>query len=135
MIKYTNSLENITEENLKGFFHGWPNPPSTEKHLKLLENSSYFWLAVEDSSGKVAGFINAVSDKTLSAYIPLLEVLPEYKGQGIGSELVKLMFNTLKDYYMVDLVCDEGLTSFYKRFKMFDAKGMMLRNFEMQCGK
>jgi ribosomal protein S18 acetylase RimI-like enzyme len=135
MIEYINSLKSITEENLKGFFVGWPNPPSAQKHVKILENSSYFWLAVDSSTGQVVGFINAISDKTLCAYIPLLEVLPEYQGQGIGSELVRHMLKTLKDYYMVDVVCDDDLRDFYKGFSMFEGRGMMIRNFKMQCGK
>jgi ribosomal protein S18 acetylase RimI-like enzyme len=135
MIKYIDSLKTVTEENLKGFFDGWPNPPTAEKHIKLLENSSYFWLAIDSNTENVVGFINAVSDKVLCAYIPLLEVLPEYRGQGIGSELVRLLFNTLKDYYMIDLLCDDSLIHFYKQFNMFESKGMMVRNFRMQCGK
>jgi hypothetical protein len=31
-------------------------------------------------NGRVIGFITAVTDKVLSAYIPLLEVLPAYRG-------------------------------------------------------
>ena len=135
MIKYTNSLKTITEDNIKGFFYGWPNPPTTQKHIKILENSSYFWLAIDGDTRNVVGFINAISDKTLCAYIPLLEVIPEFQGKGIGSELVTLMFNTLKDYYMIDLLCNDSLTDFYKRFNMFESKGMMIRNFKMQCGK
>ncbi len=135
MIEFINTLMTITEKNLSGFFVDWPNPPTAQMHIKILENSSYFWLAIDTSSGNVVGFINAISDKTLCAYIPLLEVLPEYKGKEIGSELVRHMLITLKDYYMVDLLCDDNLTNFYKRFDMFEARGMMLRNYKMQCGK
>lgn len=135
MIEYISSLSTITEEKLKGFFVGWPNPPTEEKHIKLLRNSSYIWLAIDDTSGNVVGFINAISDKTLCAYIPLLEVLPEYKGQGIGSELVKHMLMTLQDYYMVDLVCDNHLSAFYKHFGMYEGSGMIYRNSNMQSGK
>ena len=41
MVKYINTLENITTDNIKGFFVGWPNPPSPEKHIELLNNSTY----------------------------------------------------------------------------------------------
>ena len=98
MIKYIDSLKDLVDQDFKGFFEGWPNPPTVQKHIKILENSNYIWLAVNSNTGKVIGFINAISDKTLCAYIPLLEVLPEYRGQGIGSELVRLMLNTLNDY-------------------------------------
>ena len=70
-----------------GFFDGWPNPPSRANFYRILQNSTYVWLAVDKDSNKVVGFINAISDKVLTAYIPLLEVIPEYQKQGIGSEL------------------------------------------------
>jgi ribosomal protein S18 acetylase RimI-like enzyme len=51
----------------------------------------------------------------MSAYIPLLEVLPEYQGSGIGSELVRRVLAPVGDLYMVDLACDEELVPFYER--------------------
>ncbi|MEW8957210.1 GNAT family N-acetyltransferase [Clostridium sp.] len=134
MIKYINSLENISETNLEGFFVDWPNPPSPEKHLQLLNKSDYFWLAIDETTNDVVGFITAISDKTLSAYIPLLEVLPPYKGKGIGSHLVKLMLETLKDFYMIDLMCDNNIVDFYKKFSMIKSQGMIMRNYNKQSG-
>lgn len=134
MIKYVNSLENIDDTNLKGFFVGWPNPPSSKKHMELLKNSDFFWLAIDDTSNNVVGFITAISDNVLSAYIPLLEVIPDYQGNGIGSQLVTRMLNSLSHLYMVDLVCDEPLTNFYKQFDMFKSQGMIIRNFHSQNG-
>lgn len=128
MIKYVNSLENINATNLKGFFVGWPNLPSSKKHMELLKNSDFFWLAIDDTSNNVVGFITAISDNILSAYIPLLEVIPDYQGNGIGSQLVTRMLNSLSHLYMVDLVCDEPLTNFYKQFDMFKSQGMIIRN-------
>lgn len=135
MIKYINDLNNVTTEHLKGFFDGWPNPPSLEKHMELLSNSDYFWLAVDENTNNVVGFITAISDKVLSAYIPFLEVIPEYKKRGIGSELVKRMLETLKGHYMIDLLCDENVIPFYKRFDMFKSQGMIIRNYQNQNGE
>lgn len=135
MIKYINDLESITPNKLKGFFVDWSNSPSTRKHLDLLSKSDFFWLAIDDQTGNVIGFITAISDQVLSAYIPFLEVLAKYKSKGIGSKLVDLMIESLKDYYMVDLVCDEGLADFFKQFNMFKTQGMILRNYEKQSGK
>lgn len=134
MIKYVDSLKNVQAENLNGFFVGWPNPPSSKTHLELLKNSDFFWLAIDDENNNVVGFITAISDNVLSAYIPLLEVIPEYKGKGIGSELVKLMLNSLSHLYMIDLLCDEDVTSFYKKFDMFKSQGMIIRNYDKQNG-
>jgi ribosomal protein S18 acetylase RimI-like enzyme len=133
MIDYVNSLENVKESHLGGFFVGWPKPPSVRGHYEILKNSNYIWLALED--GKVVGFITAISDNVISAYIPLLEVLPDYQGLGIGTVLVKKMLDSLKQLYMIDLLCDEELTAFYKRFGMYKSQGMLIRNFDRQnCG-
>ena len=45
-------------------------------------------LAVDQDNGRIVGFINALSDGILSAYIPLLEVIQEYQGRGIGKEML-----------------------------------------------
>ena len=70
-----------------GFFVDWPTKPSPERHLALLHGSDKVVLAGDDQTGRVVGFVTAVSDGMVSAFLPLLEVLPEYQGRGIGSEL------------------------------------------------
>ncbi len=116
-----------------GFFDGWPNPPSKEKHRQILEKSYKSIVAIADNN-KIVGFINAVSDGILSAYIPLLEVLPGYQKQGIGSELVKRLLDELGNLYMIDLCCDIELKPFYERLGMMNSHGMIYRNYENQCG-
>jgi ribosomal protein S18 acetylase RimI-like enzyme len=119
---------------LEGFFEGWPNPPTPETHLRLLEQSDEVILAVDGVSGEVVGFITAISDGVLAAYIPLLEVRPAYRGQGIGTALVRRMLDRLDDLYMVDLLCDPALQPFYAALGMRPATGMMVRNYEQQSG-
>jgi len=132
MISYTVSVTGITAEQLGGFFVGWPDPPSPETHLRLLVNSDHFVLALDDTIGRVVGFVTAVSDGVLAAYIPLLEVLPAYQGQGIGSELVRRLLEKLRGLYAIDLICDPELQPFYERFGMKPYTGMILRNYEGQ---
>jgi ribosomal protein S18 acetylase RimI-like enzyme len=134
MIKYMDSIEGCRPENLRGFFVGWRSPPSPEKHLKLLASSDEIVLAVDEETGKVVGFITAISDRVLSAYIPLIEVLPEYQKQGIGQELMRRMLKKLDRLYMVDLICDERVRSFYERFGMKSSCGMCIRRFDRQSG-
>lgn len=135
MIRYTDSVDNITADELEGFFVGWPNRPSTNTHLQLLRQSYKIVLAIDDESSAVVGFINAISDGVLSAYIPLLEVLPAWQGHGIGAELTRRLLAELDWLYMVDLICDTDLVGFYERFKMQKGTGMIIRNFDHQAGK
>jgi ribosomal protein S18 acetylase RimI-like enzyme len=133
MIEYQQNLENIAPENLEGFFVGWLNPPSPAKHLEILRGSSHVCLALEGD--RVVGFITAISDGVLAAYIPLLEVLPEFQSQGIGRELVRQMLEVLSNFYMIDLLCDDNLKGFYAKSGMLEAGGMMIRNHRRQSGE
>jgi ribosomal protein S18 acetylase RimI-like enzyme len=132
MIAYTESTEGILIEHLQGFFVGWKQAPTPEKHLQLLGKSDYVILAKDGE--KVVGFITAITDHTLAAYIPFLEVLPEYQNQRIGKELVRRMLEKLQDFYMMDLLCDSELQSFYEQLGMQKANGMMRRNYNTQSG-
>ena len=134
MIQYTSSVERIKPSQLRGFFDGWPNPPSPETHFEILRRAFRVELAIDDETDQVVGFIYAIGDGILAAYLPLLEVLPAYQGRGIGTELVKRMTSALRDFYMVDLICDPDLQSFYERFGMFSRVGMAWRNFDRQSG-
>ncbi len=134
MIQYIDSLDNIRPDALTGFFVGWPNPPSPEILWRLLHKSAFRVLAVDIESGNVVGFINAISDGVLSAYIPLLEVLPSYQKRGIGGELVRQMLDRLNHLYMIDVCCDEHLEGFYSRFGMKRTVGMITRNYPRQSG-
>ncbi len=134
MIVYRDILDGVTADRLNGFFVGWPNPPTPETHLRVLQGSDYIGLAIDDESGNVVGFVTAISDGVLSAYVPLLEVLPGWKGRGIGSELMRRMLERLEHIYAVDLVCDPELQPFYRRFGMQPGTSMMLRHRAHQAG-
>lgn len=129
MITYTSTAGAITADQLRGFFVGWPVAPSPERHLALLRGSHAVELALDDDA--VVGFVTAISDGVLSAFIPLLEVLPEYQHQGIGTELVRRLLGQLDELYMVDLCCDADLEPFYSAlgFQTLD-RGMGIRRRE-----
>ncbi|MDG4658192.1 GNAT family N-acetyltransferase [Ectobacillus antri] len=132
---YTHSSEGITADMLTGFFVGWPNPPKPQTHLQLLQNSNKVILAIDEQTNQVVGFITAISDGVLSAYIPLLEVLPAYQQKGIGKELMTRMLKELEHIYMIDLCCDDDLLPYYEEFGMMRSNGMLLRNYHRQSGE
>ena len=129
MIEYQDNLDSITPSMLEGFFVGWTNKPSPEKLFRLLKNSQHIIIAVENK--RIIGFINAISDQGLCAYIPLLEVLPDYQNQGIGKKLVNRLLKVLNEkYYMIDIVCDDNLTRFYEKFEFTKHTAMIRRNYK-----
>lgn len=134
MLEYQTTLDTIAPDDLDGFFVGWPSHPDAETHLRILRNSYAVALAVDTDTGCVVGFANAISDGVLSAYIPLLEVLPDWQGRGIGTRLIELLQEQLDDLYMVDLCCDAELEAFYRPLGFRTATGMLLRNYDNQTG-
>ena len=123
---YTVGADQLSETMLSGFFVGWPHPPSPAQHLAILRGSSY--VVTAESRGEVVGFINALSDGVMAAFIPLLEVRPDHQGQGIGSELVQRMLGLLSPLYSVDITCDADVAPFYERMGMQRLTGMAWRN-------
>jgi ribosomal protein S18 acetylase RimI-like enzyme len=134
VIAYRDSITGIHAGHLQGFFVGWPNPPSPEVHLNLLAGSGHVVLAVDEETDRVVGFVTAITDGVLSAFIPFLEVLPSHQGLGIGRALMTRMLSRLKELYAVDLLCDPELQPFYEQFAMRRAGGMMHRNPDRQSG-
>lgn len=115
-ITYSQEVSSITEHQLEGFFVGWKNKPNKKALKKLLENSEEAIIAIDTITNQVIGFITAITDGVLSAYIPFVEVLPSYQKQGIGKELTRRMLQKLESFYMVDLVCDTSLIPFMKKW-------------------
>ncbi len=134
MIRYLTSADGVRPDQLEGFFEGWPSPPTPETHVAIMRGSYRVVLALDEDGDAVVGFITAVSDGVLAAYIPLLEVLPSYRKRGIGRELVTRIQQELGELYMVDLVCDETMESFYTSLGMKPARAMTVRRFDRQCG-
>ena len=132
-IEYLDSAEKISVDMVSGFFVGWPNPPDENTLIEILKNSHK--IVIAKKGNKIIGFITAISDGILSAYIPFFEVLPDFQNLGIGAELLHQMKEKLKDIYMVDLICDLDIEGYYKKLGFTKSSGMILRNYEFQNGK
>jgi GNAT superfamily N-acetyltransferase len=126
VIQYSTDVSNLRVRQLAGgFFEGWTNPVDTNRHLEVLRGSDVVVLALDDD--RVVGFVTAITDGALAAFIPLLEVLPKYRGRGISSELMRRMLDALAGYSNIDLSCDPELQPFYARFGMQPGGSMYIR--------
>ena len=128
MIRYTDDLASVRDDMLDGFFAGWPRRPSAAQHLAVLRGSYRSVVAINDVDDRVVGFVNMLSDGVLTAFIPWLEVLPEYQGQGVGRELMRRILDGTDRFYSVDLVCDAALVPYYERLGMHGASSALLRH-------
>ena len=86
-ITYQETTAGSRPNDLQGLFVGWRNHPSLKAHLEILQVSDLRILALSKNR-RVVGFITAITDGVSCAYIRYLEVLPEWLGKGIGSELM-----------------------------------------------
>ncbi|HUS61312.1 MAG TPA: GNAT family N-acetyltransferase [Acidimicrobiales bacterium] len=132
-IEYRHDIDGIHPEQLEGFFVGWPNPPSPTNHLRLLQGSDAIVVACDVD--QIVGFVTAITDGVLAAYIPLLEVLPSHQGRGIASALIARLLDAIGDLYMVDTACDDDLVPFYERFNMQRGNAMVRRSYASQSGR
>lgn len=132
MIRYTDDISKLRADQLHGFFVGWPARPTPDQHLAVLRGSYRVVLAV--TRDRVVGFVNAISDGVLTAFIPWLEVLPDYQGRGIGTELTRRMLASLGGLYSVDLTCDPELRTYYQRLGLRPLQGMGTRDITVLDG-
>ena len=126
MIAHSDGPAGLRPEDLAPFFFGWRPAPTVEQRLNMLRGSAKVWLAFDGD--RLIGFINAIMDGALMAFIPLLEVLPEYQGQGVGKAFVRRMTESLATHYSVDIVCDPEVAPFYAKLGFIELSGMASRN-------
>jgi len=62
------------------------------------------------------------------AYVPLLEVHPDRRGQGIGTEVMRTLLDALSRLHGIDVTCDPDLVPFYERFDLQPLVSMVRRN-------
>ena len=106
--------DGLRSDDLVGFFAGWPQPPSPDRRLEILSAADEV-VVCRAAAGEVIGFATAITDRRFAAYIPLVEVLPEHQGRGIGSQMVTALLERLRSCYTIDLVCDDDVVPFYER--------------------
>ncbi len=133
MIVYRDDARSLTIGDVDGLFSHWGTAPAAADILRILNGSDTVVLAIEEESGRVIGYITAITDGVSAAYIPHLEVRPAWQGQGIGSELVRRMLDSLRHLYMIDLMCDDDLKPFYARLGFRPWTGMLIRNYDRQA--
>jgi ribosomal protein S18 acetylase RimI-like enzyme len=133
-IDYSRDVSSFDAADFEGFFDGWPDSPDPETHLAVLRKSDAIVLAIDRANERPVGFVTAITDGILAAYISLLEVRPEWRGEGIGTRLVREVCADLEDLYMVDAVCDDDVVPFYEQLGFSRLNGMARRHYENRTG-
>ena len=91
-----------------------------EKELSNPNLISFCHISVYEEN-ELIGYIDCISNGVTDAYIQDLMVKPEYQGKGIGTKLMNMMIDYLKDnhIYMISVLFDESLKSFYDKFGFY----------------
>ena len=97
---------------------GWNRMENEYKNPLL---TSYYHIAVYEKEVLI-GYIDCVSNGVTDAYIQDLMVHPDYQRRGVGTELMTIMINYLKQkhIYMISVVFEENLKPFYEKFGFFN---------------
>ena len=87
---------------------------------EALKNTLYSLCVYEED--KLVGYGRILGDKTIFLYIHDIIVIPEYQGQGIGTEIMINLLNRINEYKKVNpdirtyLGASKGRESFYEKF-------------------
>jgi len=122
--------DDIKPGELDHFFQGWKSPPSIEIKEKLIDGSDLIVTAREN--GNLVGFLTAISDGAMHAFISLVEVLETHQRKGIGSHLMRRAIDHFKGYYDIVLITDPDKALFYKRHGFQEIYGMHIRDFNYE---
>ncbi len=97
---------------------GWPG---MERELQRPFLRDYFRIGCYDGD-RLVGFLSVVSNGVTDAYIQDVMVLPAYQKQGIGSALMNMAIEKLKEdgVYMISVIYgEESLRSYYEKFGFY----------------
>lgn len=119
-----------------------PNEACSEHHMmeRMAVAQELFLVAIDKETGTIAGFLNGIAtdecefrdefftDATLhniegkNVMLLGLDVLPEYRGQGLGRELVNqyVQREKAKGRQEIFLTCLEEKVEMYKKFGLID---------------
>jgi len=88
-----------------------------ENSLKKSLPNSYFYICCYDNDNLV-GYLDVVSNGITDSYIQDVIVNPAYQGKGIGTEMMNMAINKLKQdgVYAISVLFDKDLLSFYQKF-------------------
>ena len=106
------------EEDITNLYKagGWWKESYNCSGIKSLINGSFaFAVVVDKYSGKAIGMGRIISDGVSDAYIQDLVVLPEYRGKGIGKQLVDALLEKClsKKLLWIGLIAEPGQEGFY----------------------
>ena len=93
----------------------WKDSYGPSRLDSLIKKSFAFAVVVDSSANKAIGMGRIISDGVSDAYLQDIVILPEYRGKGIGTKLIKfLLAHCLsKGILWVGLIAEPNQDDFY----------------------
>jgi GNAT superfamily N-acetyltransferase len=97
---------------------GWWEDAWDDQYLIAIAERSFAFVAAVTPDGSWAGMGRLISDGVSDAYLQDIVVLPEWKGQGIGSALVRFLLDICAERGIVWIgtIAQPQTEYFYRRF-------------------
>lgn len=94
----------------------WQESPTAREVIPRMMEGSFCFLGAFSSGGEMVGMGRAISDGASDAYIQDVVVLPEFRGMGIGRELVRRLAEYCRGRGIewIGLVAEPGTAAFYE---------------------
>lgn len=120
-INYKDTHE-FSEKELEDLFLsvGWSSGHFPDKLVIAMKNFETVYTAWDED--KLVGLVSAMDDGIMTAYVHYLLIRPEYKGIGIGKELINRIKDCYSDFLRIVVVAYNDEIEFYKHcdFKKAD---------------
>ena len=102
----------------------WKDSYDPSRIPDLIKGSYLFSVIVQKGTGKAIGMGRILSDGVSDAYLQDIVVLPEFRGQGLGKQLVTFLLDTClsKGILWIGLIAEPDQDGFYRplNFKIMD---------------
>jgi aralkylamine N-acetyltransferase len=94
----------------------WQESEEAREIIPAMIRGSYCFMVARSIEGRIIGMARVLSDGFSDAYIQDVVVLPAYRGQGIGRELVRLLtqFCVSHKIAWIGLVAEPGTQELYE---------------------
>lgn len=103
----------------------WKEEYRVEEIRYLIRGSFLFAIAKDEKTGRAIGMGRVLSDGVSDGYIQDLVVLPDYRKNGIGSQIVSLLVKTCRNNGLtwIALIAEPDSDSFYSPLGFQKMKG------------
>lgn len=139
MVRFTDAIP--TTDNYYDLFltTGWNEEYHfTKNDLEKAVKNSWYTVSVYDFD-KLIGFGRLIADGVHHALIVDLIVHPDFRNNGIGSQILDRLVKRCKEHSIRDiqLFAAKNRFGFYEKFgfmkRPFDSPGMQLKNYRDKC--